>query len=42
MLANALFLIGCAAVYNSAQCFIPALNVTKKIYAKAKDQGKND
>lgn len=34
MLANSLFVIGALALYNSAQCFIPKLNVTKRIYSK--------
>jgi hypothetical protein len=38
MLANSLFFIGCLAIYNSIQCYIPKFNVTKRIYQRQPDQ----
>ncbi|KAJ2999308.1 hypothetical protein HDV02_003242, partial [Globomyces sp. JEL0801] len=32
MLANALYVIGCVAIINSIQAYVPALNVVKRVY----------
>ena len=38
MLDKSLFFIGCLAIYNSIQCYIPKFNVTKRIYQRQPDQ----
>lgn len=38
MLANALLVVGIAALYNSIQCFVPRMAVTSRIYALAPNQ----
>lgn len=37
-LANANLVVGCFALYNGMQCFVPGMRVTDKIYANRKDQ----
>jgi hypothetical protein len=37
-LGKSLFFIGILAIYNSVQCYIPWMNVTKRIYQKKSEQ----